>query len=89
MTRILISSNPYESTISYKILKENKENLTAEWEDIKNSNPDSKLRDDDTGKAFFPFKAKEIVDIIIDEYAARDEKIRLEFEGTNDEYITK
>lgn len=82
MATIKIKSNPYERKIEYLSYKEQ----AAEWEEIQNCNPDSKLREDESGKSFLPFKIKEIVDIILDEYQAGDETINIVFEGTQEEY---
>ena len=82
MATIKIKSNPYERKIEYLSYKEQ----TAEWEEIQKYNPDSKLREDESGKSFLPFKIKEIVDIILDEYQAGDELINIVFEGTQEEY---
>lgn len=82
MARIKIVSNPYEREISY--FSFNKE--LEEWEDIKYSNANSRLREDESGKAFLPFKIKEIIDIIISEYYAGSEKVEVVFEGTRDDY---
>ena len=35
---------------------------------------------------FFPFRAKQIVELIIEEYGVTDEPLIIEFEGSNDEY---
>ena len=67
MARIKIISNPYEREISY--FSYNRE--LEEWEDIKNSNVNSRLREDESGKSFLPFKIKEIIDIIIEENKRR------------------
>jgi len=80
MAKIKIKSNPYERKIEYFVFKEN------EWEEVKNHNRDSKLREDESGKSFLPFKIKEIVDIILDEYHIGDEKINIIFEGTQEEF---
>ena len=61
MATIKIRSNPYERKIEYLSYKEQ----VGEWEEIQRSNPDSKLREDESGKSFLPFKIKEIVDIIL------------------------
>lgn len=82
MATIKIKSNPYERKIEYLSYKEH----AAEWEEIQKCNPDSKLREDESGKSFLPFKIKEIVDIILDEYQAGDELINIVFEGTQEEY---
>ena len=54
MATIKIRSNPYERKIEYLSYKEQ----VGEWEEIQRSNPDSKLREDESGKSFFPFKIK-------------------------------
>ncbi|WP_251209913.1 dynamin family protein [Acetatifactor aquisgranensis] len=82
MARIKIISNPYKREILYFNFNEE----SAEWEDIKNNNANSRLREDESGKAFLPFKIKEIVDIIVEEYYAGADKIEIEFEGTRDDY---
>lgn len=82
MATIKIRSNPYERKIEYLSYKEQ----TGDWEEIQRSNPDSKLREDESGKSFLPFKIKEIVDIILDEYYVGSEKVNIVFEGTQEEY---
>ena len=82
MTTVKIKSNPYERKIEYLSYKEQAET----WEEIQTSNPDSKLREDESGKSFLPFKIKEIVDIILDEYYVGLEKVNILFEGTQEEY---
>lgn len=82
MATIKIRSNPYERKIEYLSCKEQ----TGDWEEIQRSNPDSKLREDKSGKSFLPFKIKEIVDIILDEYYVGSDKVNIVFEGTQEEY---
>lgn len=82
MAMVKIRSNPYERKIEYLNYKEN----AGVWEEIEKCNPDSRLREDESGKSFFPFKIKKIVDIIIDEYYIDGEKIDISFEGTQEEY---
>ena len=82
MATIKIRSNPYERKIEYLSYKEQ----VGEWEEIQSSNPDSKLREDESGKSFLPFKIKEIVDIILDEYYVGSDKVNIVFEGTQEEY---
>lgn len=82
MATIKIRSNPYERKIEYLSYKEQ----TGDWEEIQRSNPDSKLREDESGKSFLPFKIKEIVDIILDEYYVGSDKVNIVFEGTQEEY---
>ena len=82
MATIKVRSNPYKRKIEYLNYKEQ----VSEWEDIQTSNPDSKLREDESGKSFLPFKIKEIVDIILDEYYVDGEKVNILFEGTQEEF---
>ncbi len=56
MTTVKIKSNPYERKIEYLSYKEQ----TGEWEEIQKSNPDSKLREDESRKSFLPFKMKSV-----------------------------
>ena len=82
MVTVKIKSNPYERKIEFLSYKEQ----TGEWEEIQESNPDSKLREDESDKSFLPFKIKEIVDIILAEYFTDSDKVSLVFEGTKEEY---
>jgi hypothetical protein len=82
MTKIKIISNPYNRTISYCTFQED----TNTWEDIKQENINSKLRENDEEKIFLPFQIKEIIDTILNEYHVGKEKINIIFEGTTDEY---
>ena len=82
MKRIKIVSNPYNRNLAYFIYKEQ----AGTWENIKQDNINSRLREIDEEKIFLPFKVKEIVDTIIEEYYVGTEKVELIFEGTTDEY---
>lgn len=82
MATIKIKSNPYERKIEYLSYKEQ----SGDWEEIQRTNPDSRLREDESGKSFLPFKIKEIVDIIIDEYYVGTDKVNIVFEGTQEEF---
>lgn len=82
MAKIKIVSNPYNREISFLSYKEQ----TEVWEDIRENNTNSRLREDESGKSFLPFKIKEIIDIIIDEYYIGSEKVKVFFQGTQDEY---
>ncbi len=82
MSTIKIISNPYNRKISFETFNER----IGAWEDIKNNNPNSRLREDETGKMFLPFKIKDIIDVIIDEYQSGSEKVSVIFQGTQDEY---
>ena len=82
MAKIKIKSDPYRREISY----ESYHAQTGLWEKIEVHNPDSRLREDESGKSFLPFKIKEIIDIIIHDYQRGSEKVEIIFEGTNEEY---
>ena len=47
MVTVKIKSNPYERKIEFLSYKEQ----TGEWEEIQESNPDSKLREDESDKS--------------------------------------
>lgn len=77
-----IISNPYTREIKFLSYKEQ----SQQWEDIKEGNVNSKLREDESGRNFLPFRIKEIIDTIIAEYYINNDKIHIQFEGTQDEY---
>lgn len=80
---IKIISNPYTREIKFHSYNE----TSQQWEDIRVENKDSRLREDESGRSFLPFRIKEIIDTIIAEYYITDgEKIHILFEGTKDEY---
>lgn len=84
MVKIKIISNPYQKVTVFQCL----DDATAQWINIdRENNADSELLRDDLCVGFFPFKARQIVDVIIHEYSAGSEKIEIVFEGTDDEYI--
>ena len=72
MAKIRIKSNPYTREIEYSSYKEQ----SGQWEDIKNGNNNSKLREDESGRNFLPFKIKEIIDIIVAEYYVDGEPLK-------------
>lgn len=82
MAKIKIKSDPYKREISY----ESYHAQNGTWEKIEVHNPDSQLREDESGKSFLPFKIKEIIDIIIHDYHGGSEPVEIVFEGTNEEY---
>lgn len=83
MVKIKIISNPYQKVTVFQSFDE----ATAQWVDIdREQNADSQLLREELCVGFFPFKAKQIVDVIIHEYSAGSEKIEIVFEGTDDEY---
>ena len=82
MSKVKIISNPYESNVFFLIYNP----MTQGWMPLEVQNPDSKLRQEKIDKVFLPFKAMEIVNIIIEEYYADDEKVEIVFQGTDDEW---
>ena len=84
MVKIKIISNPYQKVTAFQSLDE----ATEQWLDIgRDNNADSQLLREDLCVGFFPFKARQVVDVIIHEYSAGSEKIVIVFEGTDDEYM--
>ena len=82
MTSIKIISNPYLRQITFQ-----KQHEDSEWENITiNTDPNSKLLNDEIRTGFFPFIVKKITDILLAEYADDDDALQLVFEGTGDEY---
>lgn len=61
---IKIISNPYTRKINFFSYKDQ----TGEWEDLKDGNSNSRLREDESGRNFLPFRIKDIIDTIISEY---------------------
>nr|MCR5295221.1 dynamin family protein [Lachnospiraceae bacterium] len=83
MVKIKIISNPYQKEVRYQKWVEERN----EWDEINYANNrNSRLLNTELTQGFFPFKAKKIVDIIIDEYGIPGEEIEIYFEGTADEY---
>ena len=83
MVTIKIISNPYKKDIRFQRKSED-----GEWIDINyENNPSSQLLKKEIAMGFFPFKAKRIVDLIIEEYSVPDEDLCIVFEGTADEYL--
>ena len=83
MTTIKIISNPYKKEVQYK------QWISCEsgWQNIDvQSTPNSKLISKSLVKGFFPFKAKQIVELIAEEYGVEGESLTIEFEGSDDEY---
>ena len=84
MAKIKIISNPYQKVTVFQSW----DDATAQWVNIdREQNADSQLLREELCVGFFPFKAKQIVDVIIHEYSAGSEKIEIVFEGTDDEYL--
>jgi GTPase SAR1 family protein len=78
MPSIKIISNPYIQKSSFEVW----DPATSSWAVV---NAGSRLLNKGLSEGFFPFKVKEIVDTIVDEYGG-GERIDLLFEGTDDEY---
>ncbi len=81
MTKIRIRSNPYTRRIEY-YTSDNE----MDWSNISSKEEKSALRDIKFEKSYFPFRTKEIIDIIIKEYYVGRDKVQLCFDGTLDEY---
>ena len=82
MVKINIVSNPYEKKIEFKTY----DSLTGNWQDIKETNPNSKLREVETDNFFLPFKIKKIMSTIAGEYYMGKETVSVVFSGTLEEY---
>lgn len=82
MARIIIISDPYRRRTEFQSWED-------EWQSISETNPHSKLLHKKFTEGFFPFKAREIVDILLDEYGDDTEPIEpieILFEGPDDEW---
>lgn len=83
MTKIKIISNPYKQEIEYETYKEN----SQEWVDVGIYAENGKLREENARKCFLPFNAKEILEVIVDEYYLENKgAVEILFEGTKEEY---
>lgn len=83
MSTIRIISNPYAKEIKFQKY----DNSNDSWQNIDyEHNENSRLLRQELINGFFPFNAKEIVDIIIAEYGIPGEKTVIVFQGTADEY---
>lgn len=83
MAKIKIISNPYKKNITYQCWNDDNE----KWTDISvENNCNSRLINDKFTESFFPFKVKEIVDEIMEEYHIAGKETEIVFEGTEDEY---
>lgn len=83
VTRIKIISNPYERLVSYQRWDEAED----VWRSISSDdNPHSYLHSESLTRGFFPYKAEEIVQHIVEDYRAGEQPIVLVFEGCDDEY---
>lgn len=80
---VKIISNPYQKRTTFQSWDE----ASSQWQKINSeNNGDSQLLREELCSGFFPFKAKLIVDVIVNEYCAGSEKVEIVFEGTEDEY---
>ena len=82
MSKIKIVSNPYKKEI--KFLSFN--NSSGQWEDLKITEPNSKLLESDP-EDFLPYVIDDILNDIKEEYYVGKDKVEVYFEGTNDEYL--
>lgn len=83
MVKIKIISNPYKKEVQFKRWSAS----LSEWENIDiHTTPNSKLLSKANVSGFFPFRAKQIVELINEEYGVADEPLIIEFEGSDDEY---
>lgn len=85
MATIKIRSNPFNCEIDFFDWNEANNSWTPIVYDTK---PDSKLINDKIANAFFPFKAEDIVELILKEYETQNDTnpIKIVFEGNDDEY---
>ena len=82
MVMIKIISNPYRRETAFQKY----DSTSDSWTDIKVNNPNSKLLAEDIVKNFFPYKVKQIVEQLSEDYVAGDDSLKIVFEGTEDEY---
>lgn len=82
MAKVKIISNPYEKKTCFQCWESNVGWMTIGEEQDK----DSHLLNEKITSSFFPFKAEEIIETIIEEYSDSHNSIELVFEGTEDEY---
>ena len=83
MAKIKVISNPYKQLTVFESWDPSKE----AWVPVTAENcPNSKLLNEELKKGFFPFKVRQIVDILIEEYSTDSDRVEVVFEGTEDEY---
>ena len=69
MTAIKIKSDPYRRTVDFYTQKQS----SGEWVGVNSlNNPGSNLIKDNIRKNFFPYKVKEIIDIMADESSSEE-----------------
>lgn len=83
MSKIKIISNPYTQSTEFQSWSQSSEKWVAINEAIC---PNSELLNAELKEGFFPFKARQIIDILIEEYCTESEILEIVFEGTEDEY---
>jgi GTPase SAR1 family protein len=79
MSKVKIVSDPYRRKTQFM-------SWDGEWVPIEGSNPNSELLQRKFTEGFFPFKAHEMVDIILNEYHDDAGRAELVFEGADDEW---
>ena len=78
-----IISNPYKKETKFQKWDED----DSLWIEINyDNNKNSRLLNSELTGGFFPFRAKRIVDLLIDEYGNAGESLQILFEGSTDEY---
>lgn len=82
MSKIKIVSNPYHRSVTF--LSQNGDSWALLGQD---NNPNSELIGKRIAGGFFPFKARQVVDIILKEYEGGSETTAIEFEGPDDEWL--
>lgn len=83
MATIKIISNPYKKEIIYQKWSD----VFNDWTTIDTSvSKNSKLLSEELTHGFFPFRAKQIIDAIVEEYGSDNDEIKVVFEGSMDEF---
>ena len=83
MIKIKIISNPYNKETCFEHWDdENNEWIAVEYE----NNASSKLLSNEIAGGFFPFRVRQIVEQIVQDYKVPGEIIHILFEGSADEY---
>ena len=83
MAKIKIISNPYYKKTSFERWDDEK----SEWIAIEyENNASSKLLSKEIAEGFFPFRVRQIVEQIVQDYKVPGDTIQILFEGSADEY---
>ena len=78
--KVKIVSNPYSKTIEFA-------HWDNGWTPVDTfTEPNSKLLNKALVSGFFPFKAKDIIEQIVNEYGANNAAVSIVFEGSEDEF---